>query len=455
MRKRRAALVALGATAALVAATACGTDEGGTGSDGPDFSAKPSGTLNAWGFNNPDDVGKARLAHAKQQLSGVTIKLDSTNFDAQKFTTRVASGNVPDVVQMSREQVATYAAQGLILPLDTCYSDNKVDPKQRYYPAVVDEVTYDDQVWAVPQFYQPAAILLNREVMEAAGVKDADLDTSKPDALLAAIGKMYKAGGGVPKTLGLDPNSTGQINLWLLGLGGKLTDSDGKPALNDPANVHAVELLKQINDAQGGFAKVKSFSDAFDAFGEKNQFVMNQVGAQAHAQWYPNVLSPYKDDIKLGAVPFKDRDGNPVTVASGTAFVVPAMAKNPAAGCAWALALTSQESWMAAGEARAKSVEEEKGIYTGLFTGSPEADKAIRDKWVKPSGNAGFDQTIETFYTVVDKGKSSPASPAGQQIQQELLNGVTAALLGKKPAQQALEDAQKAAMRAYENIAGN
>ena len=71
----------------------------------------------------------------------------------------------------------------------------------------------------------------------------------------------------------------------------------------------------QIVDAQGGFAKYKSFTDSFDVFGENNQFVKSQVGAQVAAQWYPNVLSPYKDQIKLAAVPFKDKDGNPFTVA--------------------------------------------------------------------------------------------------------------------------------------------
>ena len=42
------------------------------------------------------------------------MSLDATGFDAQKFTTRLASGDVPDVVQMDRQFVATYAAQDLL-----------------------------------------------------------------------------------------------------------------------------------------------------------------------------------------------------------------------------------------------------------------------------------------------------------------------------------------------------
>ena len=139
------------------------------------------------------------------------------------------------------------------------------------------------------------------------------------------------------------------------------------------------------------------------------------------------------------------------SVASGSSFVIPVGAKNPAAACAWMVALTSDEAWMAAGEARAATREEDGGINTGLFTGSPAADQEIRDMYVKPSGNANFDQVISTYYDVVDYGTSFGASPAGLTIQSELNNAVGAVLLGEKTTEEALADAQDAAMRAYES----
>jgi multiple sugar transport system substrate-binding protein len=436
--------------------TACGGGgDGGTGSGnasspGPGFSTNVSGNLAAWGFDNADEVGTSRLDYAKQKLSGVTIKIDATPFDAQKFTTRAAAGSLPDAVQMDRQFVATYAAKGLIKPLDGCFSAYGVDPRSQYYPSVMDDVTYDGKVWAVPQFYQPPAIMLNKRVMDKAGVTAADIDTSKPDALLAAIGKMYKASGGTPTTIGLDAQPTGQPVLWLLGMGGQLIGEDGKPTLDNPANVKAINFLKQVMDAQGGYAKVKSFTDSFDFFGDKNQFVQDQVGAEVVAQWYVNVLTPYIKKVDISAVPFKDASGKPFTVASGSSFVIPEGAKNADAACAWMVNLTSQEAWMAAGAARAKTIEKTQGaINTGLFTGSPAADKAIRDKYVKSGSNAGFDQAISTFYDVVASGKSFGASPAGQQIQSELQNAITSALLGSKTPEAALADAQTAAMRAY------
>ncbi|GIG29549.1 ABC transporter substrate-binding protein [Cellulomonas marina] len=459
MRKSaRAAIVLLPVTALVL--TACGGGDAGEGGGGggggsAEFTdAAPSGALNAWGFENADDVGQSRLDHAEEQLSDVDIQLDATAFDAQKFTTRIASGDVPDVVQMDRRYVTTYAAQDLIVPLDQCYEARGVDPREQYYPSVVDDVTFEDQVWAVPQFYQPPAIILNKRVMDAAGVTNEEIDTSQPEVLLGAIEKMYEESGGVPTTLGFDPVATGQGGLWVLGQGGRLNDEAGVPTLDDPANVAALEYLKQITDAQGGFAQVKSFTDSFDTFGDNNQFVTDQVGAQVNAQWYPNVLGPYADQIQIEAVPFRDKDGNPFSVASGTAFVIPAGAQNPDAACAWMINLTSQDAWLAAGEARAATLEENGGINTGLFTGSPAADQAIREQYVGESGNANFDQVIGTYYEVVGDGKTFGSSPAGQDIQNELNNAITATLLGDKTAEEALADAQEAAQRAFDNVGG-
>ncbi len=452
MRTTRRATVAVLPVMALVLA-ACssgGGDQGGTA--GADFSGTPSGTMNGWAFDNADDVGTARMDHAAGQLDGVTVKLDQTAFDAQKFTTRLAGGDVPDVVQMDRRYVTTYAAQGLIVPLDECFAAHDVDPDTRWYPFVVDDVRYQGKVWAVPQFYQPPAILLNKRVMDAAGVTDDQIDTSKPDVLVGALTAMYKESGGVPTTLGFDPVATGQAGLWVLAMGGRLTDDAGKPTLDDPANTAGLDLLKKITDAQGGFAKVKSFTDAFDTFGDANQFVTDQVGAQVDAQWYPNVLSPYLDQVQLGAVPFKDKDGKPFSVTSGQAFVIPQGAKNPAAACAWALELTTLDAWKAAADARSATLQKDGGLNTGLFTGSPEADKAIRDQYVVPTGNAGFDQVISTYYDVLGYGKTFGSSPAGQDIESELNNAVTATLLGDKSATEALADAQSAAQRAYDNV---
>lgn len=460
MMKRQKALVAVTAATALLALTACGGgSDANTGAEGAEFSKDYSGALTAWGFENADEVGTSRLDLAEAVLaeSDTTVELDATAFDAQKFTTLAASGDIPDVVQMNRQFVATYAAQGLILPLDSCFELYDISPSEYWFPQVVDDVTYDGSVWAVPQFYQPPAIMLNTRVMDEAGVTAADFDVSDQDAFLAAIEKMTVLDGGNPTRLGIDPQGVGKAGLWMLSFGGSTIDQDGVPTLDNPKNVEAVEFLKKVYDAQGGFANVKSFVDSFDVFGDGNSFVTDQVGGAVFDQWYVNVLTPYADQVEISATPLLTQSGEPFTVASGTSFVIPASAKNPSAACAWVLNLTSLEAWEAAGEARAETTANDpgrNGINAGLFTGSPAADNAIRDAYVMETGYTGFDEAIATYYDVAASGQSFGSSPAGQQIEAELQNAVTSALLGEKSAADALADAQAAAKRAYDQVAG-
>ena len=167
-----------------------------------------------------------------------------------------------------------------------------------------------------------------------------------------------------------------------MALGGQLVDKSGKPSLDDPNNVYPLELLKKITDAQGGYAKMKSFTDTFDYFGDNNQYVKNQVGAELNFQWYPNVLAPYMNKLSVSAVPLRDKNGNPVTTAGGQAFVIPAKAKNPAAACKWAIEMTTKANWMAAGcRPGADHPEERRGQHRPVHrrTGGRQGDQgAVR-----------------------------------------------------------------------------
>ncbi|QCR20132.1 ABC transporter substrate-binding protein [Agrococcus sp. SGAir0287] len=453
MRRGRMTMAAASAVAALAVA-GCG---GGSAGGPVEFTDEPEDSLEVWGFENADDVGQSRLDHAAAQLDGVEIEIDAAAFDAQRFTAQAASGDLPDVVQMDRNFVATYAAQGLIVPLDECLALHDVDPEERWYPQVAADVTYDDQLWGVPQFYQPPLILLNERVVAEAGLDASAFDITDPDGLVAAVEQLTVLDGDTPTRLGFDPQGVSKAALWMLAMGGSIVDEDGVPSLDDPANVEAIELLQRLYNAQGGYAQVRSFVDAFDLFGDGNPYVTDQVAAAVFDQWYVNVLTPYADQVELGATPMLDADGEPFTAASGQAFVVPIGAEHPSAACRWMLDLTSEDAWMAAGAARAETTAaepERNGINAGLFTGSPGADEAVRAEYVQPTDYPGFDATIQAYYDVAAEGVSFGATPAGQQLQSELQDAVISALLGEASPEDALADAQDAAMRAYEQVSG-
>ena len=131
MINMRTFLVAVAACTAMVT-SACNPaaqrgEEPQASQSGAAFTKEVSGTLKISGFNPSDEVGQSRETYAKQQLAGVTVELDTTSFDPQKFAAQAASGNVPDLLQMDRSVVATLADKELIVPLDECYHGARRD----------------------------------------------------------------------------------------------------------------------------------------------------------------------------------------------------------------------------------------------------------------------------------------------------------------------------------------
>src|SRR3954451_24885326 len=103
-KKRWAILLAVVAALAAVAA----------GTAGARVDTKSAGTLDIYGYGPGDDVQENRATYAAGQLSGTNVSRPAGNFDDQVFLTRLASGDVPDLVRMPRGSVARYAAKGVL-----------------------------------------------------------------------------------------------------------------------------------------------------------------------------------------------------------------------------------------------------------------------------------------------------------------------------------------------------
>src|SRR5690242_1490366 len=155
-RKRFAALSVLAviAAAALMAglASAHSTTAG----------KKNAGTLNIMGFGTGDDVAESRAAIATKAVGG-SVNRPSGGFNDQTFLAAVASGNSPDLVYLDRQKVGTYAAKGAFLPLTSCIKSQNINMKQ-YRQAAVNEVTYKNQVYGIPEFYDVRTILIDNDV---------------------------------------------------------------------------------------------------------------------------------------------------------------------------------------------------------------------------------------------------------------------------------------------------
>jgi multiple sugar transport system substrate-binding protein len=422
-----------------------GKDDPATGGT----AATPSGTLAVMGFGGEDEVAQARIGAFKSAYPGVTVKNNKGEFDAQQFLTAVASGNPPDLVYLDRKLVGTYAAKGAIQPMDDCIKNSAIDTGQ-YREAAMNSLRLNGKTYGIPEFYQVVVNLIDSSALRSAGLPTDAIQTRDWGALEQTTTKLYRAKAGRPARIGFDPKLPDLFPLWALANGAELVKPGGEPNLNDAKAVEALSYAVKLVDDQGGWSRFKTFRDTFDIFGAKNQFVTGQLGAMPMENWYVNVLlDSRKNGLRLASTPVTDRQGQQVSTVGGSAWVIPKGAKNPNAACQWAKTVTSVDAWNKAAEARMQTVKTKGTFFTGLFTANKTADEQIKAKYLKPTGDAGFDQAIDNYYRSLDVGKALNPSPAGAEIDAAWKSAVAKVLAGQAPAQQALDQAQKDAEAAF------
>jgi len=425
-----------------------------SGDSGIDASFDPkaslSGDLTVMGFGADDEIGSVRLDEAKKALgSKVKVKLIEGDLDIQQFLNSVASGQPPEVVYADRTQIGTFASRGAIIPLDDCIDGEGIDTSVFRKPAL-DQVTFDGKVYGVPEFNVVQITQANSSLLSKAGLTLEDVNGSDWDAVAAADKKLMKESGGKLTVIGYDSKMPEFLPLWAKANGADLISADGKTAqLDDPKVIEALKFAVGIYDAQGGFSKVKAYRDSADFFGGGNQFASSTLGAMPMEQWYVNVLNDVSPQAPVAFDTFRDKQGEPLAFASGSAWGIPKGSKNPEAACRFAKTMTMTSSWVKAAEARVKKRGSEGGMFTGVLTGNTEADEKIR-AMVKPSGDAKWDQAVEATYTANDHTFSLPANPAGEEFETAWQDAVNRVLNGQQSPEEAMAQAQKEGQKALD-----
>ena len=435
-------LIGAVAVTGMLALAACGGVGGGSRAQGE--------PLTTMGFGLPDEVASVRVDAFKKANPQVTVRINEGAFDEQAFLSAVAANDPPDVVYLPRERLGSYAARGAIQTLDDCVAKESI-PTGDFYPAARQQVTYDGKWYGIPEFYNSVVLIVNDKAAKDAGVDPARIDTSDWDALRDLATKMTETSGGKVRRFGFNPKLPEFLPLWAKANGAELLSADGRtPALDDPRVVEALRYADGLLRAQGGWKRLKSFADTWDFFGEANPFAKDQVGMMLSEQFLVSSMAGVTPDIAITVLPFRDRQGKPVNLVGGNAWVMPKGARNPRAACRWMKTMTAAETWLAAARARQEKRSQEGKVNIGIFTGNAKADETIFSQVVKPSGRKPFDDAVRTIRQVQPGGFVVPQSAAAAEFRRAWENaGSRVVQHGQDPAR-ALEQAQADARKAID-----
>ncbi|MGY3261839.1 MULTISPECIES: ABC transporter substrate-binding protein [unclassified Frigoribacterium] len=260
------------AAASLALAAGLSGCSGFTG--GSDDAADGTLTFTTWASESEQDSFEKLVAQFESEHDGATVDLNVVPYD-QMFSNidaQLSTGDAPDVFRVDYGNLGVYSSQGQLLDLT-----GRIDDEDSFQPAMLEAVSYEGAPYGVPHQTDVSALLVNTELLAAAGVTD--LPTSQADAwtwdefgevatkLRASLpADQYPFGvnwqqGGTPRWLS-----------WLFQAGGALLADDGTTSeIDSPEAAEALGFTQSFFE-QGWVApssSVKSTTYADTEFGEQ------------------------------------------------------------------------------------------------------------------------------------------------------------------------------------------
>jgi len=440
MTRRIAWLVVLmliaGACSASGSAPTTADEASGDGAetDGP-------GSLQLWRFFNEcasqyegvTDVGDTTDVCAVQQI--LANQWNAENADLQVETTALvwpgvvelnaalAAGTPPELMSLHSFRIPAYASKGALTPLNSYFEEAGIDVDDML-PSVRDAVTYNGEIYALPFDVHGILWHINLDLWEQAGLVDGSGVPMIPtgQAEFEAACQQVQDATGSPIMGAATDDIVGTAWIWyelLNQMGGSAVDADGMPSVNSPAAIDALNLQIKLRDmgciGSGELAKTYE------------SFVQGEVASVVGGTWMVNeweaLVSDPDSALKNYYVAPQPQIGERPGVWGGShTYVVPLGANaDPARVRAAARYLKffwdNNLEWARTGHATVRQSVQESDEYQAL---------PHRDEYVSFGDDVVFNPT--TVWAV--------------GFDQILHEEVTAALLGQKTAEQALNDAQ-------------
>lgn len=415
-----------------------------------------SGTLVEWGFGiqETNPLARARVLAFQEAYPEVDLQIVET-FEVQNLLTGAASGDLPDVIWLSRAETATWAGPGILAPL-TEYIERDGYDTSDFYPFALEEASYDGEIYGIPGGADVRGLYVNVDHLEEAGVNVDDIDTSDWEQLSEIGSQLVQATGDQVQRWGFDHRvQANNFWLWGYGNGGSFLSEDGMEAtLNHEANVEALQWAVDAYEAQGGYQLYEGFATTFQG---DQQFANGSVSMSVYEQWMLSAaIATVAPDMNFRLLPVREwgsgPDGPIATYSGGNAWYMATGAQNPEAAWEYIKFMHTSETWRIGAEA-VKALRQEQGNpYFPSLTGRTSVDQMQIDELYEPVGEA-FDQAVELLPQLLEDSTQRELyrSPVGGQIENIILqDGLQPALRGNVSAQEALDDANDQAQDAID-----
>ncbi|MEG0692205.1 MAG: sugar ABC transporter substrate-binding protein [Oscillospiraceae bacterium] len=295
---------------------------------------------------------------------------------ADTMVTKLAGGEIPDVMMLAMDQVPRYALSGMLLPLDDLAS---TDYKDSLYPVVKNALTVEGKMYAAARDVTPKVMYLNTKMFEEAGLP-IPADTWTIDEFTEAAKKLTKGSGANAQWGYYWKNYTDQTFAMIAAFGGELYAKDGKSSV----------LSTDVNTQ-------KSIQYMYDLY---NTYKVCPSAAQA-AQFGDSEFSPFmanKVAMQIGALSTASTfDGNKTAYTVLPMPIVEGVSKTSSFVNTWVIPKTAKKSELSWRVVEFLSGKEGQQIALDMNYGLPASNKVDTAAFeAKTPYNKYFVKALET-----------------------------------------------------------
>ncbi|MBX3113760.1 MAG: ABC transporter substrate-binding protein [Fimbriimonadaceae bacterium] len=284
-----------------------------------------------WGDFEADAM-RAVVDDFNKSQDRIFVDFQSVTNIGQKAMLATSGGIPPDVAGLFGPNVAQYAYNNAVIPLDELAQEAGIK-REDYITQYYDICTYRGKLWALPSCPASTALHYNRKMLADAGW-DPDNPPKTIEELTRLDEMVFKKDGDTIKKMGFLPTDPGWWPwAWSGVFGGKLWDGESKITMTTPENIEAFTWMGSFAKRYGT-ATVQSFQQGFGSFkSPQNAFMDNKTATVLQGVWMANFIEKFNPELDWGAVAFPYPEDRPElansTIIDLDILVIPRGAKHP------------------------------------------------------------------------------------------------------------------------------
>jgi len=345
----------------------------------------------------------------------------------------IAAGNPPDVVINENNGTALRGMKNQAMNLSKFLE--KDDISDRFYPELWEATLYEEDSYGIPFNTDTRVLFYNKDAFEEVG-----LDPEKPPTTWAELEeyaeKLDQKNGNNYERMGFYPLFGIESDVWMLNANGSnFFDEDGSPVVHNDVNVETLNWIKSWKDKYGDNA-VNAFKSQIDSQ-QGNPFFSGQLGMIVQTPTFYTQIRDYAPDLNFGVVELPEREEGSGHTSWGGGFVAEIPEGSNHAEEAWEFIkyltdVEAQEYWAVKNFDNVANIE--------------AAEKAAKSEEMPEKDQMVYQMAVENMENTL----LTPVPTYAPDFMGLIKPEIDSILLGKKSAEQGLQDAQSAVEKLVE-----